>query len=139
MLCMLDLGHGRFSLTVAYPASSQNTRKYNNSNLSITIKNNAVLITRKDIETSVRNLFFGTNDKHNNMTRHMYYSIPSNRQFLVNDVTNAIIKSCLIDRHAQEDKHESKSKQMSSESLVETMEDYEDSNKIKNKGLSQSE
>jgi hypothetical protein len=132
MLCMSNVGNGQFSLTVAYPANSQNTRKYNNKNLSATYKNNAVIITRKDIQTSVRDLFFGSNDKRHNITRHVYYSIPSNRHFLVKDVTNAIIKSYLIARHTQQHEHKrDNKKQISSESLLETIEDYKDSNKIK--------
>ena len=86
LLLICQLSHSiLYCLTLKTPSS-----KNSNSN------KDSITVTSEDIKNSVRNIFFGK-DGHSPVFQHPYYNNQKNREKLVFDMTNALLKSYLMD------------------------------------------
>ena len=86
LLLICQLSHSfPYRLTLKTPSS-----KNSNSN------KDSITVTSEDIKNSVRNIFFGK-DGHSPVFQHPYYNNQKNREKLVFDMTNALLKSYLMD------------------------------------------
>ena len=86
LLLICQLSHSiPYRLTLKTPSS-----KNSNSN------KDSITVTSEDIKNSVRYIFFGK-DGHSPVFQHPYYNNQKNREKLVFDMTNALLKSYLMD------------------------------------------